>query len=299
MALFRGAHISQNGGRKLYIFPTCLGNKLFTYPHFTRVSWFNYLDGYCLAVDDPFRDPSVDPEGGRGATYFFGSKDVYCLSLLAPMILELAKKLSVSPNNIVIVGSSNGGFAAIRLASLIGNDCLAIALNPILSIVDREKIGSGVGFAHRFKISLDDICFCKRLSVLDDLLNSKNFKFVVFSNPRSSFDIRVTKSLFDLIGVKRQYGEGEYLKIREGGYFINTPFYRGDNYPEPVHSIFLQTESILLVSWFMLQVNRERSTTFCIDEADFMLMLRSHIGRLQSIVKLKEQIFLDTSKEHN
>lgn len=235
----------------------------------------------------------------EGRLIFFGSKDVDCLSLLAPMILELAKKLSVSPNNIVIVGSSNGGFAAIRLASLIGNDCLAIALNPILSIVDREKIGSGVGFAHRFKISLDDICFCKRLSVLDDLLNSKNFKFVVFSNPRSSFDIRVTKSLFDLIGVKRQYGEGEYLKIREGGYFVNTPFYRGDNYPEPVHSIFLQTESILLVSWFMLQVNRERSTTFCIDEADFMLMLRSHIGRLQSIVKLKEQIFLDTSKEHN
>ena len=152
-----------------------------------------------MAVDDPFRDPSVDPEGGRGATYFFGSKDVDCLSLLAPMILEL----TVSPNNIVIFGSSNGGFVAIRLASLIGNDCLAIALNPILSIVDREKIGSGVGFAHRFKISLDDICFCKRLSVLDDLLNSKNFKFVVFSNPRSSFDISVTKSLFDLIGVKR------------------------------------------------------------------------------------------------
>ena len=88
------------------------------------------LDGYCLYIDDPTR---LEHGLRFHPCFFFGTKDKdYCL-LIAQIVKKFSEIYKIANKNITLIGSSNAGFACIRIANLL-KEVNCIALCPQISI---------------------------------------------------------------------------------------------------------------------------------------------------------------------
>ncbi len=94
-------------------------------PVFQRWSWSKYFPGHCVYFSDPVLH--LDPRIGLG--WYSGTKESDTLTTIARIVNEIASHLKVDSGNIVSYGSSGGGFAALRLTSLLGQG-VSICINP-------------------------------------------------------------------------------------------------------------------------------------------------------------------------
>lgn len=116
---------SPSDKKKLFVFLSAAGRKD-TNTKFHRVSWHPWFEGICLN----FEDPTYKALAGKVSTgWFFGTKDKHALPVVADIIRKVQDHYGIANEDICIVGSSAGGFAALWLANaLVG--ATAIAGNP-------------------------------------------------------------------------------------------------------------------------------------------------------------------------
>ncbi|EOR03423.1 DUF6270 domain-containing protein [Acinetobacter sp. ANC 3926] len=100
-----------------------------------RWSWNSLFDGSVLYISDPtlFKYPETN------LAWYIGDKNVQFQQILKDFILKVSKRMSLSPEQIILYGSSGGGFAALKLASIIGNGILAVAINPQVNVFNYIK----------------------------------------------------------------------------------------------------------------------------------------------------------------
>ena len=148
-------------------------------------------DGVCFFVDDPTRYEVND----NAVSWYVGGKGEYT-NYLEKIILKISKVYNIKFNNITLIGSSNAGFAAIKLANKILG-AKSIALNPQINI--SLYPGKSKDFENRVDMSFNDE---KYHSVLyaDDFIYNKHSKFFLFFNKSSSVDAIQLSYLQKLIG---------------------------------------------------------------------------------------------------
>lgn len=96
------------------------------YPEFKRWSWYPFLQGSMLNIADPMCKEYDDLKLG----WYYGNKDIDYRKIIAEIIVKIANFLSIPKNQIIIYASSGGGAVCPEIASIIGNGCTSIAINP-------------------------------------------------------------------------------------------------------------------------------------------------------------------------
>ena len=96
---------------RLYIFLSAIGKPDVEYPNFTRATWPIWLEDTSILIDDPTREVTKFAPG-----FFLGTPDNDYLTKLFKLICEYQKKFNILTKDVFIISSSNGGFAAIKLA---------------------------------------------------------------------------------------------------------------------------------------------------------------------------------------
>ncbi|WP_165066666.1 hypothetical protein [Desulfovibrio sp. ZJ200] len=178
--------------RKLYVSLSAIGVCNRPYPIFHRVSWYNTFDGMFLCIDDPTRH-----ETGIAPTYFFGQKQTNYLDLLCDIINKFLEIYNISYNDLTIISSSNGGFAALWCTRKFpGSTCLAF--NPQFDIpLYLQNIRRDVRkkFESALSINFDDSSLANRF-YLYDILKEEKSKICIYSNIQSPSDKIQIDSLF-------------------------------------------------------------------------------------------------------
>ncbi|MEW5680650.1 DUF6270 domain-containing protein [Comamonas kerstersii] len=152
-------------------------------PYFNRWTWANkgIFPGYSLCVSDPTLalDKSID------LGWYLGTCDKDATESLARLIKLFANSLDISSNDIVIWGSSGGGFAALALAASI-DGATAVAINAqtdalqyhVKDAVDKVRM---VCFADSDDISIRE-SYNHRINMEKKWLNNRNSKIVLIQN---------------------------------------------------------------------------------------------------------------------
>ena len=93
---------------------------------YQRWSWHPLFDGHVLYMADPTLFKHLD----ANLAWYIGDKDHQFHDFLACFIQSIAAKTGIALDHVVLYGSSGGGFAALKLAGLIGQGITAVAINP-------------------------------------------------------------------------------------------------------------------------------------------------------------------------
>lgn len=117
-----------SNSKKLYIMLSGGGAGTRRYPRFLRWKYQNFLDGHILCIDDPMYH--FHPEVVR-VMWYYGTKEKPYLPLLMDIVKKAAQQLGIKNEDVVFVGSSGGGYAALYCANLLDHSA-AIAMNPQL-----------------------------------------------------------------------------------------------------------------------------------------------------------------------
>lgn len=106
---------------------------------FSRISWGGLLNGITLNVEDPM----YRKHPGLSVGWYYGTPTVSYLDEIAELVRALAELNGVPPANVIFVGSSAGGTAALFLADKVRGST-ALAMNP-------QVIPNSYHYARRFE----------------------------------------------------------------------------------------------------------------------------------------------------
>lgn len=98
-------------------------------PVFQRWSWAKFFPGSCLYVSDP----TLVKYSQLTLAWYLGDAQFDPMEYICSFISELASKLGVLNKDIVLYGSSGGGFAALRSVCFM-NDQKIVAINPQIDL---------------------------------------------------------------------------------------------------------------------------------------------------------------------
>lgn len=181
--------------KKFYIYLSAIGIYRGEQTAYHRISWAKYNQDLTIYIDDPTRSLAK-----FAPTFYLG----YGNSLLIEDICQLIKRLqsiySISNENIVFVGSSNAGFASLKLASRFPN-CYCLTFCPQFSIklYLKEKFSILVKSLNRkFDIYEEEN--------VNKLILSPNFHLLVYSNLACQSDREQISYLEQLLGTPLKYG---------------------------------------------------------------------------------------------
>ncbi|HBM16702.1 MAG TPA: hypothetical protein DD381_10230 [Lentisphaeria bacterium] len=143
-------------------------------PTFARWNWHNILPGRILSVFDStlFLYDKVN------MAWYLGSPSLNLLSDFMTIVKYIASAKNINTNNIITLGSSGGGFAAIRAASILG--CSALVVNPQLNILNYRGFSKKLETAYGDKLS--KLFPMEMLDVSESILKGKINKLVYAQN---------------------------------------------------------------------------------------------------------------------
>ncbi len=183
-------NINYNSGQFEGLFLPKIGsnNKLFvclsgarmaskkTLPHLQRWKWNSRFPGSTLYLSDPsFRYNSKLNLG-----WYIGTKEKNWLKNLAEIIEILAYKQGLKSSDVVLYGSSAGGFAAMKLTELI-EGAVAIAINPQTNVT--MYIPSFVKSFLQSNFDTENLEFSNdRLTIMNPRIFSQASKIFLFQN---------------------------------------------------------------------------------------------------------------------
>lgn len=172
---------------KLYVFLSGVGHWDTAYPFFERTRWSKDLKGISLFFDDPTR-----VQAKLDLPYYFGSKENDCKDEILKIVLKICSIHNINFQNVVFIGHSNAGYAAIYLADKLKGS-LSISFCPQFSIKKflDNKNNDFEKFKKQLGIKDEDISnFDNRLSI-ENLVNNRNnaSRFLVYSNLASTVDL--------------------------------------------------------------------------------------------------------------
>lgn len=115
------------------------------WPYFQHMKWQKHLDGNVLYVADPTLLYGKELRVG----WYVGTKRFNWMDDLGNLVKHIAESLEVTSDHIYPIGDVAGGFAALMLATKLG-DSTAIAINPQTDVLRYHK---------RFVNDLLETCF--------------------------------------------------------------------------------------------------------------------------------------------
>lgn len=165
---------------------------------FFRWSYYSYLNGSMLNIADPMW--SLYPDLRLG--WYYGDGETNFRKIVADLVLMIASIYNISSSDIVFVGSSGGGAAAIECAGHI-KGAKAVAINP-------QVVLSEYGYAKDFvKITgnnLDEDEKWHRNNAIFYLQNNLSATFFIIVNLRSHVDMKQLQNICRAKKITVKYG---------------------------------------------------------------------------------------------
>lgn len=116
----------KKGSKKLFIlFSGDADRQKYDPPVFQRWSWAKLFPGHCLFVSDP----ALYLEKTLGLAWYTGTSTYDPLSFISYVVQGIADRMSISSESVVSYGSSGGGFAALRLGTVLPG-MVVVCINP-------------------------------------------------------------------------------------------------------------------------------------------------------------------------
>ena len=117
-------HIKKNSKKLTIMLPGAV-NRSKTIYNFQRHSWSDDVEGSVIS----FLDPTVSEQNDITIGWFQGDKDIYAVPVLIDFIKTILKLNDTVEENLTILGSSAGGFSALKIADSFLNSRI-VAINP-------------------------------------------------------------------------------------------------------------------------------------------------------------------------
>lgn len=177
-------------------------------PYFPRWSWYPFIDGNYLCIEDPMYYKYDRLKLG----WFYGTKDEDYAEYISEFILIVANKLGVTQSNIILYGSSGGGTVAIRIGAIL-QDAKVVAINPQLSIKDwvysdQFMEVTGIDLYSSDKYHRNDIPYLVK--------HAQSSRFLIIMNCESRYDVMLQlKPFCEVMGYEKlpHYGLSKYGNI--------------------------------------------------------------------------------------
>lgn len=206
-----GAHFeclfAAGTGKHLYVAYNGLREKLSGYsPAFPRWSYYTFLDGSYLGIDDPTYFSGQDVY----LSWFYGTKEqCYIIDSLAIIRAVCAAK-NISAEDVIFFSSSGGGYCGLY-ASTLWEKSLSISLNPQLYL---QNWPYAVEFQKKSGINLAENDSLNRNNLVAQIKAHSSSHHVIVSNVQSSRDFpRQIIPFVKELGINLRYGLNRYKNI--------------------------------------------------------------------------------------
>lgn len=163
---------NRENASKIYVYFSAIGIYRGEQTVYHRISWALNNNDIALCFDDPTRSlASFAP------AFYVGYDNDDLISDIAEIIKKVQKINEIKSEDIYIIGSSNGGYAALKTANLL-NNCNCLIFCPQFSI--ELYLGSKFDI---FKGSLQrNFDISRENKVVEKILNNLNFSLTIYSN---------------------------------------------------------------------------------------------------------------------
>ena len=230
---FETLYIPYEKSRELFILLSA-GGRVDDTTRFDRWSLSGYSEKNIICIEDPMYKLHKLTTG-----WYFGTKDFSAINELKPILDKVIYDLQISHDNVTIIGSSCGGYAAISLSKVI-KWCKCIAMNPQIVISNWGK--SSVTLERKLNMSLfEDALERNDISDVADDRFSKYF-LMCNVNVKRDWDQQV-KILFDKLAPAK-LTDNVYAKD-------NFVFYLSDNVYTRPHTNVVNSLGLILISNFL------------------------------------------------
>ena len=248
---FETLYIPHDNSKELFILLSA-GGRVDEGTRFDRWSISGYSEKNIICIEDPMYKIHKLTTG-----WYFGTKDFSAINELKPVLDKVISDLQVKHDDVTIIGSSCGGYAALYLSRLI-KGCKCIAMNPQIVISNWGK--SSATLERKLKMSLfDDALERNDISNVADDRCSKYF-LMCNINVKRDWEQQL-KILFDKITPTKQT-DNIYAKD-------NFVFYLSDSLYTRPHTNVVNSLGLILISNFLSE-----------DKFNY--------GSIQSLMKLQE-----------
>ncbi len=191
---------------KLYVFLNgAITGTGATVPMFRRWSYYKFVDGSVINISDPMYRMYDKLKLG----WYYGSEEFDLRQIVADFVLAVAVKIGVKKEDILFVGSSGGGCAAIACASYI-QGAGSITINPQMVL---SEYGYSTQFTVITGIDLNRKDRWNRNNTIYYLQNNIANTHFLFVNVRSVVDMQQVKNICNSLGVRVKYGLNVFLNL--------------------------------------------------------------------------------------
>ncbi|GAB1579138.1 hypothetical protein [Bordetella petrii] len=160
--------------KKLFVMLTGARNWKIRGPEFSRLTWHPALPGTALYVTDPAMTRKK-----LALAWYVGTQTENWIQSLAELIRTTCRKLHLKTRDVIVYGSSGGGFGALTLAAALG-DATAVAVNPQTHVLNYHprtvnnflKVAFGVATPEE----LDAQTIDQRFSAIEAIKRAPNVK---------------------------------------------------------------------------------------------------------------------------
>lgn len=101
---------------------------------FQRHTWVDYFDGHALVIDDP----TINKNNDLSLGWFQGRNGKSCFLELEELIRKFCDVLSIELKDLLLFGSSAGGYTSLKLAEKI-NESSILCINPQVNVLNYSK----------------------------------------------------------------------------------------------------------------------------------------------------------------
>lgn len=179
------------------------GSRPNQYPLFTRWSYYTFLKGNILCIDDPMVGEYRDLLLG----WYYGNREINYRQVVAEFVGVVAGLLKVDNQNIVFMGSSAGGSPVFECASYIPDSC-AVAMDPQIKL---EQYWYAADFCKITGIQLQNDKWHRNDMVYYIKKNCAQ-KRILITNLRSEEDMLQLGKTCDELQITVKYGFNFYPK---------------------------------------------------------------------------------------
>lgn len=171
------------------------GNK----PIFHRWSYYPFLNGSMLAIADPMVCKYAELNLG----WYYGDEEKNYREFLVKIALKIAELSCINLKDIIFVGSSGGGPAAIDCASRIKGS-KAVVINSQI-VLDECPYASKLRFEQITHITLKHDKW-HRHNAIYQLVNQLDSTYIIIVNMRSEEDMQQLENICDAKNIRVKYG---------------------------------------------------------------------------------------------
>lgn len=154
-------------------------------PLFQRSSWASDFSDSVLNISDPTLNKMKNLRLG----WYWGTQGSPLIDEISKLIVKIASSLGVKQKDIVIYGSSGGGYAAIRIGAYLNSGVCVVAINPqtnILNYAEMPVVDFLKSYFSSENIDLKDVerNNCDYFSVIPQCANNPNLRLVYYQNKK-------------------------------------------------------------------------------------------------------------------